>query len=163
MTLSCIVAVSDNGVIGKDNKLPWHLPADLKHFKALTMGHAMIMGRKTYESIGRPLPGRTSIVLTRSTHHAPEGVTIAGSLDEALAACGDGTDAFVIGGESVFREALPRCHRIYLTRVHAEINGDTFFPLGSLEGWTLLEDERHPPDEKHLYPYSFQVYARPES
>ena len=161
MTLSCIVAVADNGVIGKDNELPWHLPADLEHFKTLTMGHAIIMGRKTFESIGRPLPGRTSIMLTRSRDDAPEGVTVVGSLDEALESCGKDADAFVIGGASVFREALPRCDRLYLTRVHADIEGDTFFPPGSLRGWTLLEDEPHPPDEKHPYPYSFQIYERP--
>lgn len=162
MTLSCIVAVSDNGVIGRDNALPWHLPADLKRFKNLTMGHTIVMGRKTFESIGRPLPGRTSIVLSRRGYDPPEGVLVAGSLDEALDMCGEDTEVFVIGGASVFREALPRCDRIYLTRVHADIEGDTTFPLESIRGWTLRDDERHAPDEKHPYAYSFQVYVPPE-
>lgn len=160
MTLSCIVAVSENGVIGRDNDLPWHLPDDLNRFKSLTMGHPIVMGRKTYDSIGRPLPGRRSVVLTRSSEYAPEGVTVVGSLDEALDACEGEVEVFVIGGASLFAEALPRADRVYLTRVLATVEGDTFFPEGGLEDFFLVNEERHPIDEKHRLPYTFQLYER---
>jgi dihydrofolate reductase len=160
MTLSCIVAVSDNGVIGKDNDLPWRLPEDLKRFKRLTMGHPIIMGRKTYDSIGRPLPGRTSIVLTRDPDCAPTGTVVVHSLEDAIAACAGEEEAFVIGGASLFTEALPLCDRLYLTRVHGEIEGDVLFSIANLDAWTLLEEEQHEADEKHRHPYTFQVYER---
>lgn len=163
MTLSCIVAVSENGIIGREGDLPWHLPEDLERFKSLTMGHPMVMGRRTYESIGRPLPGRKSVVLTRSDQFAPEGVTVVGSLDEALDACEGEDEVFVIGGASLFAEALPRADRLYLTRVHATIEGDTFFPEETLDDFILLEEEHHPIDEKHRHPYSFQCYERRSS
>lgn len=168
MILSCIVAMSENFVIGRDNDLPWHLPADLKRFKALTTGHSIIMGRKTYESIGRPLPRRTSVVLTRNHEFAEgldekAGVVVVGSLDEALERCQDypGSDeAFVIGGHAVFAEALPRADRLYLTMVHEEVPGDVLFPSECLEGYELGSSERHEVDERHAYPYSFRVYNR---
>jgi dihydrofolate reductase len=138
MKLSVIAAVSENGVIGRDNALPWRLPADLGRFKALTMGHSIIMGRKTWESIGRALPGRRSIVLTRDRARALPGAETASSLDLAL----------------------PRAQRVYLTRVHARIDGDVHFPEGVLDGFRLAGDERHEPDGKNPYPYSFQVYEK---
>jgi len=160
MTLCVIVAVSENGVIGRDGDLPWYLPDDLKRFKTLTLGHPMVMGRRTYESIGRPLPGRTSVVLTRNPDFAPEGVTVVPSWDEALAACGAAERAFVIGGASLYRRALAACDRLYLTRVHAAVEGDTFFPEGALEPFRLVREERHEADARHAYPFTFLDYER---
>jgi len=160
MTLSCIVAVSENGVIGRDNDLPWHLPADLNRFKSLTMGHPIVMGRKTYDSIGRPLPGRRSVVLTRSGEYAPEGVTVVGSLEEALDACEGESEVFVIGGASLFSEALPRADRLYLTRVHADVEGDTFFPPVDFDRWLLADRVDHPADEKNEFSCSFERWDR---
>lgn len=158
MTLTCIVAVSENGVIGRAGDLPWHLPEDLKRFKRLTLGHTIIMGRKTWVSIGRVLPGRRSVVLTRTAGFAPEGATVVGSLDEALAFGED--EVFVIGGASLFAEALPRADCIHLTRVHARIEGDTFFPEEALVGFDLVEEEHHPADARHAHAFSFQTYRR---
>jgi dihydrofolate reductase len=173
MTVSAIVAAAENGVIGRAGKLPWHLPADLKRFKALTLGHAIIMGRRTYESIGRPLPGRTSIVLTRRADYAPEGILTAGSLDEALVlarvqqevaapvAGARGTpEAFIIGGAAVFAEALPECDRVYLTLVRAEVEGDAVFPLSRLDAFVLAEEADHPADARHAVAFTFRTYLR---
>ena len=161
MTLSCIVAVSENGVIGRKNELPWKLSADLRRFKQLTTGHAIIMGRKTFDSIGRPLPNRTSIVMTRDLGYESPGVVVVHSFDQAVAACQDQQEAFVIGGEAVFREALPQARRLYLTRVHKNVEGDAYFPEAELAGWKLLQQERHSEDDKNDYPFTFCVYERP--
>ena len=127
--ISIVVAVARNGVIGKDNALPWHLPGDLKRFKALTVGKPIIMGRKTFESIGKPLPGRLNIVLSRNTQLAlPEGVLVAKNLDEALRLSGDVSEVSVIGGSAVFAEALPRCDRLYLTLIDKDFDGDAELP-----------------------------------
>ncbi len=158
--LSCIVAASENFVIGRGGDLPWHLPRDLKRFRRLTMGHHIVMGRRTWESIGRPLPGRTSIVLSRREGSGIEGALVVRSLDAALEAAADDSEVFVIGGENVFAEALPRSNRLYLTLVHAEVDGDVYFPGGSLDGWQLVEDERFAADGKHAYDCSFRVYVR---
>lgn len=149
MKLSIIVAAADNGVIGRDNRLPWRLSADLKRFKSLTLGHHLLMGRKTYESIGRPLPGRTAIVLSRGTPELPEGVRLARDLDEAVAlarAAGE-TEAFVGGGAAIYREALGRADRLYLTRVAGEFEGDTRFPAWDPERWELISVETCPSGE----------------
>jgi dihydrofolate reductase len=161
MRLSCIVAVSENGVIGRENELPWHLPRDLRRFKALTMGHPIIMGRRTYESIGRPLPGRRNLVLTRDPAWSPPGVETFPSLDEAVARCGWEEEVFVIGGESVFREALLRADRLYVTLVHATVPGDRTFDLQALSAWRLKEEEQHEADDRNAHPVSFRTYVRP--
>ena len=158
MRLSCIVAMSENFVIGRDNTLPWYLPADLRRFKALTMGHHLIMGRKTYDSIGRPLPGRTSVVLSRNPEFAADSVIAVDSFSTALERTAGDSEVFVTGGESLYELALPRADRLYLTYVHAEVEGDTYFPDRSLGRWRLVEEEDHPADERHAYPYSFRVY-----
>ena len=163
MILSFILAVSENGVIGRNNALPWHLPADLKRFKSLTIGHTIIMGRKTYESIGRPLPRRRSIAISRNPKFSAPGIEVAGSLEEALALCRDENEVFVIGGESVFKEALERADRLHVTLIHAQVPGDTFFPIEKLNRWTQVLDERHESDEKNAHPYSFRLYERPVS
>ena len=149
------------GVIGKDGHLPWRLSADLKRFKALTLGHAIIMGRKTYDSLGRPLPGRTSIVITRqATLHVPPEVLVVHSLAEALHHVGHDDAPFVIGGGEIFAQALPLAERMFVTWVESEIQGDTLFPAWNPREWRLAQEERHSADEKNQYDYSFATYYR---
>ena len=158
-----IVAVAENGVIGRAGQLPWHLPDDLKRFKALTMGKPMLMGRRTFESIGRPLPGRTSLVLTRAANWiAPAGALAVHSLDDALAAARerDAAELAVIGGADVFRLALPLADRIELTRVHADLSGDVYFPPLDAREWRETEGVDHPADARHAYPMTFSVLTR---
>jgi len=162
MTLSLIAAVAEDRVIGLENALPWRLPADLKRFKGLTMGHHLLMGRRTWESIGRSLPGRTTVVISRRDLHLPDGIRLAGSLEEAIEIArraGD-TEAFVAGGEEVFRQALPLVERIYLTRIRARLPGDTFFPEWNQADWTVIRQEEHSSDDENPYPYSFLIYER---
>ena len=149
MKLSIIVAVAENGVIGRDNRLPWRISGDLKRFKALTLGHHLLMGRKTFESIGKALPGRTTIVLSRGTPELPVGVAHAWSLDCAieLARATGETEAFVTGGAAVYAEALPRADSLYLTRVAIEVAGDTYFPDWDRDAWQLLSVETCPRKE----------------
>ncbi len=158
--LSLIVAASQNGVIGIQNRLPWKLPADLKRFKQLTLGHPVIMGRKTFESIGKPLPGRTNIVLTRQIGLKLCGCLTAPSLQDAIFLCGDKEEIFAIGGASLYEKALPLADQIYLTRIHQDFEGDTFlFPIDPA-AWQESSREDHPPDASNLYPYSFLLYTR---
>ena len=154
-----IVAVSDNGVIGQDNDLPWHLSRDLRRFKQLTMGHHLILGRRTFEAIGRPLPGRTMIVLTRGEARFPEGVHGVGSLDEAVdrVRAAGASEAFVAGGETIYRQVLPRADRIYLTRVHADVAGDARFPELDLSEWIERSREHYPVSEQNEMPLTFFV------
>jgi dihydrofolate reductase len=159
MTISIIVAMSLNRVIGRDNRLPWKLPADLRRFKRLTMGHCLIMGRKTYESIGRPLPGRTVIVLTRQPDYAPPGVLVAHTLDEALALA-SGDEIFVAGGAEIYRQTLPLADRLYLTLIEREIAGDAYFPPLNEADWQLISQEHYDADEANPYPHRFFVYER---
>ena len=162
MTLSIIAAVSTNGVIGRGNELPWHLSADLKRFKQLTMGHHLIIGRKTFQSIGRPLPGRTFVVVTRGAFSA-EGVLTAASLDEAIDRSADEGDAspFIGGGAQIYELAIHRANRMYITRVHAEVEGDACFPdFDDVNEWKLVDSEHCDADEKNVYPYSFLTYER---
>lgn len=159
MRISMIVAVSRNGVIGRDGDLPWRLSSDLRRFKRLTMGSCLVMGRRTYESIGRVLPGRTSIVLTRGELPPAEGLIVVHSLDEALACC-TGEEAFVIGGGGIYRQALPRVDRLYLTTVHADIEGDTRFPPLDESQWRVVESEFCPAGERDQYDTTFRVLDR---
>ncbi|WP_163998101.1 dihydrofolate reductase [Pyxidicoccus caerfyrddinensis] len=159
MRLSAIVAMASNRVIGAGNQLPWRLSADLARFKKLTMGHTLVMGRKTYESIGRPLPGRTFVVVTRQQDYAPQGVTVAHSVDEALSlaqARGD-DEVFIAGGADLYAQTMDRWNRLYLTRIAREFPGDTYFPEVDLSGWRLVEDEQHPEAE---LPHAFLTYER---
>ena len=165
MRVALIVAMSENDVIGRDGDLPWRLSADLRRFKALTMGHHIVMGRKTYESIGRQLPGRTMIVVTRQQDYAAEFATVTHSLADAIdtaQAAGD-EEAFIIGGGEIYRQALEQVDRIYLTRVQAEVAGDTHFPAFDLSRWRLIEQETFAADEKNEYPYRFEIYERGNS
>jgi dihydrofolate reductase len=158
--VSLIVAMARNRVIGANNTLPWHLPADLRHFKALTMGHHIIMGRKTYESIGRPLPGRTSVVVTRNTDYAQPGVVVVNSLEAAIAACGNDEEIFVIGGAELYRQAIALADRIYLTEIDADFSGDAHFTELDRMLWEETGRVSHTPDDKNLHPYQFVVYDR---
>ena len=160
MIVSLLVAVSDNGIIGQDNELPWRLPKDLQWFKRLTTGRTIIMGRKTFESIGSPLPDRRTIVLTRNTAYRPEGVEVAGTLDEALALAKDEPEIFVVGGAAVYHLAFPRVQRLYLTRVRADVEGDVQFPEWRPEEWRLVWEETHEADERHAHPFVFQQFDR---
>jgi dihydrofolate reductase len=162
MTVSLIVAVSSNGVIGRDGGLPWHLPADLKHFKCTTMGHHLIIGRRTWEEVGKPLPGRTMVVVTRSRSFAPAGVEVVCSVERALELAAEDDEPFIGGGSQIYRIALARdlVDRVYLTRIHAEVEGDTFFPEFDLDDWELVSEEHHEADEKNEFPFSFLVYER---
>lgn len=150
-----VLAMAENGVIGRDNALPWRLPADLRHFKALTLGKPVLMGRRTFESLGRPLPGRHNIVTTRDPHWSAEGVTVAGSIDAALLAAGGANELMVIGGAEIYRQCWPRLARIELTRVHAAPQGDTRLEGVDWSGWRPVSMERHPADERNEYDYSF--------
>jgi dihydrofolate reductase len=139
--LSLIVAFANNQVIGINNTLPWHLPEDLKRFRALTMGHHIIMGRKTYESLGRLLPGRTTIIVTRNKHYKVEGALIAHSLQASLMLCGSDSEPFVIGGAELYKEGLKLARKLYITEVQGEYAGDAFFPEIEKNDWRLLEQE----------------------
>jgi len=162
MILSLIVAVAENGVIGREGGLPWHLSADLKRFKRLTMGHTIVMGRKTWESIGRPLPGRTMLVVSRQADYQANGVQVVGSLAEAIdqaQQAGEET-LFVIGGAEIYRQALPKANRLYLTRVLAPIDGDTHFPEIDLSVWNPIESQSHIADANNDHDYRFEVFQQ---
>lgn len=158
MIISIVVAVSENGVIGKDNKLIWHLPVDLKFFKDKTSGHHIIMGRKTHESVGRPLPNRVNIVISRSADYIAEGCIVVHSIKEAIGAVVDDSEVFICGGAEIYKEALDVADRMYLTRVHHEFEGDTFFPDFDSRIWIEKERIRMEPDEKNKYACSFITY-----
>ncbi len=160
MALSIIVAVSKNNVIGKNGDLPWRLSADLRRFKAITMGHHLLMGRKTYESIGRLLPGRTTAILTRSPDYCVDGAMIAHSVEEMPAAIDD-TEIFVVGGEAVYAAALPMADRLHFTRVHTAVtDGDAFFPEVDWSEWREVEREEQAVDEKNQFASTYLVYER---
>jgi len=161
MTLSIIAAVSDNDVIGRGNRIPWRQSTDLKRLKSLTMGHHMLMGRKTFQSLERPLPGRTIIVITRDPNFRADGVLTAHSLERAIDLAGLDSEPFIAGGSQIFEQALHRADRMYLTRVHTEIEGDAFFPeFDDVTEWILIDSEHCEADEKNEFPYSFLTYER---
>ncbi|MDE5418328.1 dihydrofolate reductase [Labilibaculum sp. DW002] len=160
MKLSIIVAASQNNVIGKDNQLIWRLSADLKRFKALTTGHHIIMGRKTFDSIGKPLPNRTSIIITRQADYKAEGCIVVNSLEEAIEKAADQEEVFIIGGGTIYKEALSKADKLYYTKVHKDFEGDTFFPVVNFQEWESVSREDCMPDEKNEYAYSFIDYKR---
>ncbi len=161
MTISIIVAADENNVIGGHNKLLWHLPDDFKRMKELTMGYPLIMGRKTYESIGRALPGRRNIVITSQKITYP-GCEVVPSLEEALKAVehDPSGEAFIFGGGDVYRQALPMTDRVYMTRVHGQLEGDVTFPELPADQWTLTASEKHEKDERHVYAFTFETWER---
>ncbi len=177
MKLALIAAVAENGAIGKDNQLLWHLPADLQHFKRLTTGHTVVMGRKTYESIGKPLPNRTNVVVTRQPDYWAEGCIVVNSLEEAIAQATSARAAdrlkprggpsqpsthqlFVIGGAELYAQALPLANTLYLTEVKASPEGDAFFPTLNLMDWNELSRRPYQPDERHAHAFEFVELER---
>jgi dihydrofolate reductase len=161
MLKSIIVAVSANNVIGNENKLPWHLPADLKYFKNLTMGHHVIMGRKTYESIGKILPGRIFVIVTRDKNYKVPGATVVHSIEEAFEYCrtNNETEAFIIGGAEIINQSEKLADKLYLTRIHENFTGDVFLEF-NMDLWKEQTSEAHQADEKNLYNYTFFTYLK---
>lgn len=161
LNISIIVATSKNNVIGVNNQLPWHLPADLKYFKSLTNGHSIIMGRKTYDSIGRPLPNRENIVITRDKKFTSNDLIIKHSIEEAIEHCNGQEEVFIIGGDTIYKQTLAIANKLYITRVDIVIeNGDAFFPEINDEEWKKVSVEDYEKDEKNKFDYSFEVYER---
>lgn len=159
--ISFIVAMDDNNLIGKDNALPWYLPADLAYFKKVTTNHTIVMGRKTYESIGRPLPNRKNVVLTHSTSFQEDGVTVIHSLDELKEMANHSNEElFIIGGARLYEQLLPVADRLYVTHIRATFDGDTHFPAFLKEEWKIIDSKEHKKDEKNAYDYEFVVYER---
>jgi len=159
MRLTAVVAVSQNGYIGKDGGLPWHLPAEMAFFKRTTTGHPIIMGRKTYESIGRPLPERKNIIISRDKMYEAEGCLVVSSLEEALEAARGSDEVFIIGGASIYQLAMPKIDKIYLTRVKTDVQGDKRFELDE-SGWKMVSNELHPADAENEYAFDIQEWAR---
>lgn len=155
MKISLIVAMASNRVIGLNNQMPWHLSADLKKFKQITMGAPILMGRKTYESIGRPLPGRTNIIISRNPRYSQPGCLVFNDIDQALESCGDVKEAFVIGGSDFYKAMLPIADTLYLTQIHQEFNGDTFFPEIDPQHWIEVAREDIQDDPDVAFSYSF--------
>lgn len=162
--LSILVAMARNRVIGQNNKLPWHLPADLKHFKVLTMGQVIVMGRKTYESIGKPLPGRSNIIITRQAGYAVPGATVVTSIDDALLTCEETSsingENFIIGGETLYRQTLKICQRMYITEIQRDFEGDVFFPEFDPDEWEETQRDKHISENGANLEYHFVVLDR---
>lgn len=156
-----IVAASENNAIGKGNQMPWHLPNDFKYFKAKTMDHTIVMGRKTFDSIGKALPGRRNIIITRQNDFKAEDVDVANSIQDVLNYCRDEREIFIIGGAEIFKQSFPLADEILLTRVHTQIEGaDAFFPDLPESEWKLERQDKHSKDDKHKFDYTFEVYKR---
>ena len=149
-----------NRLIGNDNELPWHLPADLQHFKRTTMGKPIVMGRKTWESLGRPLPGRLNITISRNSDYRAEGTVVVNSLDKAIEVAADADEIMIIGGANLYEQSLPRVERLYLTRVEGEFEGDAWFPEFSGDEWCLSSSDTHDADDDNAYAYRFEIYDR---
>lgn len=162
MFISGIVAVSENRVMGRDNQLPWHLPADLRHFKAITMGKPILMGRKTFESIGRVLPGRVNVIITSDVNYQAPGCLVAPTIDTALKSVEYCNEVFVIGGASLFQCMMPLIQRLYLTLIHHSFEGDVLFPELDWSAWNEIERINHQPDMENHYAYSFITLNKKE-
>lgn len=163
MVISHLVAASENNVIGKHNQIPWHLPNDLKFFKNKSWGMPVIMGRNTYESLDKPLPGRINVVVTTNKDWKRDDVAVAHSIEEAITkACeADCNEIFIIGGGEIFKQSLDMVNRIYFTLVHTTIDGDVFYPEFDKKDWKLISEDPHPADEKHAFAYTFQLWEKP--
>lgn len=160
--LSAIVAMAENRVIGNGNKMPWHLPADLKHFKAVTNGHPVLMGRKTYESIGKPLPNRTNMIITRDRQYSAQDCLVINDINTALSMAEelDQTEVFIIGGAEIYQQLMPKVQRLYLTKVHHHFTGDAYFPELNASEWCEISHETHEADDKNPYAYTFITLER---
>ena len=161
MIVSMIAAMANNRIIGKDNQMPWHMPADLKHFKSVTLGKPVVMGRKTYESIGKALPGRLNIVVTRDKDYHLDDATVVSSPEEAVSAAGEIEELMVIGGGTIYQHFLPLCQRLYITDIKLKVSGDTQFPdYQSSYEWQEIDCEYHNADDKNPYPYCFKTLQK---
>ena len=158
--ITLIAAAAENNALGKNNDLIWHLPDDFKRFKAITSGHYIIMGRKTFESFSKPLPNRTHVIITRQKNYNPENCIVVNSLEKAIEICPKDEDIFVIGGGEIYQQSIAIADKIELTRVHSTFEADTFFPEIDTTIWELVQEEFHPKDEKHLFDFSFQTYLK---
>lgn len=158
--ITLIAAAAENNALGKNNDLIWHLPDDFKRFKAITSGHYIIMGRKTFESFPKPLPNRTHVIITRQKNYNPENCIVVNSLEKAIEICPKDEDLFVIGGGEIYQQSIAIADKIELTRVHSTFEADTFFPEIDNTIWELVQEEFHPKDEKHLFDFSFQTYLK---
>lgn len=158
--ITIIAAIAQNNALGKDNKIIWHLPDDFKHFKEITSGHYIVMGRKTFESFPKPLPNRTHIVISRQKNYAPQGCIVATNLDDAIAKCPTNQDFFIIGGGEIYKQAINLVDKLDITRVHHSFDADVFFPEIDPAIWELQTQVFHTKDEKHLYDFSFETYFR---
>jgi len=155
-----IAAVAENNALGKDNELVWHLPNDFKRFKELTTGHYIIMGRKTFESFPKPLPNRTHVVISRQPNYQPEGCIVVNSIENAIKVCPENETIYIIGGGEIYSQALPYSDMIEITKVHGQFEADTFFPEIKEEEWELIEIKYNTKDERHLYDYTYQTFAK---
>lgn len=155
-----IAAAAENNALGKNNDLIWHLPDDFKRFKAITSGHYIIMGRKTFESFPKPLPNRTHVIITRQKNYSPENCIVVNSLEKAIEICPKDEDIFIIGGGEIYKQSIAIADKIELTRVHSTFEADTFFPEIDTAVWELVQEEFHAKDEKHLFEFSFQTYLK---
>jgi len=162
MDISCIVGVAHNNVIGKDNDMPWHLSEDLKYFKRTTLGHHILMGRTNFNAIGRPLPKRTNVIVTRDPFFMVSNCLVVHSIEEGIQVAKDNgeTELFIIGGGSIYEQTISICNKLYLTEIDLEIEGDVFFPEIDFSEWKLISEEPHLKDEKNPYNYNFKVYER---
>lgn len=158
--ITLIAAAAENNALGKNNDLIWHLPDDFKRFKAITSGHYIIMGRKTFESFPKPLPNRTHVIITRQKNYNPENCIVVNSLEKAIEMCPKNEDVFVIGGGEIYQQSIAIADKIELTRVYSTFEADTYFPEIDTTIWELVSEEFHPKDEKHLYDFSFQTYLK---
>jgi dihydrofolate reductase len=158
--ITLIAAAAENNALGKNNDLIWHLPDDFKRFKAITSGHYIIMGRKTFESFPKPLPNRTHVIITRQKNYNPENCIVVNSLEKAIEICPKDEDVFVIGGGEIYQQSIAIANKIELTRVHSTFEADAFFPEIDTTIWELVQEEFHPKDEKHLFDFSFQTYLK---
>lgn len=158
--ITMIAAAAENNALGKDNDLVWHLPNDFKRFKALTTGHYILMGRKTFESFPKLLPNRTHVVITRQKDYAPEGCIVTDSLDKAIEIAKDDSQPFIIGGGEIYKQGMEKADLIELTRVHGTFEADTFFPEIDENEWELIKEEYHPADERHNYAFTYLTYKR---
>ncbi|KGE15500.1 dihydrofolate reductase [Sphingobacterium deserti] len=160
LKITLIVAAAENNAIGKDNKMLWHLPDDFRYFKNQTTDHSIVMGRKTYDSMGEALPNRRNIVLTRDEEWTAEEVDVANSINEVLTYCRDEREVFIIGGGNIYKQWLPHANKILLTRVHASFEADAFFPEFPQDEWKRVNSEEHPVDDRHAYPFTYEVWER---
>ncbi|MES2457081.1 MAG: dihydrofolate reductase [Bacteroidota bacterium] len=160
MIVSAVVAIAENNAIGKDNELLWYLPTDLKHFKSITKGHTIIMGRKTFDSIGKALPHRRNIVITRTEGLEIEGAEVVNTVDQALELCSDEEEVFIVGGAEIYKIAMPATDRIYLTTVHRSFEGDAYFPEINMDLWKVVAEEKYEADEKNNIDFTFATLER---